>query len=129
LQARRAEFRAAGADVVLLGWGEPVQAAGFRVLSGWDGRLLADPTGAAYAALGLRRTSPLGLLRPALLREAWRARREGHRQKRLGGDPWQLGGTVVLAPGDRVLYVHRNTGPEDEAPLDDVLAALGPRPV
>lgn len=94
------------------------------MLAGWQGVVLVDGEGASYAAVALRRTGLLSLLRPRLVREALRARKEGFRQRKTQGDPWQLGGTIVVAPGDRVLYAHRNAGPEDEAPLDDVLAAL-----
>lgn len=96
----------------------------FRLLSGWRGPILVDGTGEAYRALALERTSLLRLLRPRLLREALAARREGHRQTAVVGDAWQLGGTLAVAPGDRVLFAWRNAGPEDDAPLDDVLAAL-----
>jgi hypothetical protein len=94
------------------------------VLASWEGPLRADPAGAAFRAVAMRRTSVWRLLRPGLLVQALRARREGHRQRGVWGDPWQLGGTVVVAPGDRVLYAHRNATPHDEAPLDAVLAAL-----
>lgn len=109
---------------MLVGVGVPEQAKGFRVLAGWKGTLLVDTDGRAYAAVTLRRTSLLALLRPKMFREALRARKEGFRQGKTQGDPWQLGGTLVVAPGDRVLFSHRNAGPEDDAPLDAVLAAL-----
>jgi hypothetical protein len=53
-----------------------------------------------------------------------RARRAGFRQTKVEGDPWQLGGTLVVAPGDRVLYAYANRSPQDEAPVEDVLDAL-----
>jgi len=84
---------------------------------------VVDERREAYAVADLRRMSLLSLLRPKMLREALRARKEGFRQTKTQGDPWQLGGTMVVAPGDRVVYAYRNAGPEDEAPLDDVLAA------
>jgi hypothetical protein len=124
LIARLPEFAARGADVVLVGQGEPADAAAFRALSGWRGPILVDGPGDAWRAVALRRTSLLGLLRPRLLREALAATREGHRQTAVQGDAWRLGGTLVVAPGDRVLFAYRNTGPEDEAPIDEVLAAL-----
>lgn len=124
MKARLPELDAAGAAVALVGVGEPAQAAGFRARSGWPGTLLVDRTGEAYRVVALRRTGLLGLLRPGLLRAALRARREGHRQTKVEGDPWQLGGTLVVTPGERVLFAHRNAGPQDEARIDDVLAVL-----
>jgi hypothetical protein len=110
--------------VALLGQGRPEHAAAFRARSGWRGPILVDGAGEAHRAAAMRRTGPLRLLRPRLLREALAARREGHRQTAVQGDAWRLGGTLVVAPGDRVPFAYRNAGPEDEAPLDDVLAAL-----
>ena len=124
LTKRLDEFHAAGADVVLLGVGTPEQAHAFRVLTGWKGALLTDPLRLAYAAADLRRTSLLRLLRPSLLRGVLRARGEGFRQTKTAGDPWQLGGALVIAPGDRVLRSHRNQSPQEELPLDALLAAL-----
>lgn len=121
---RAADFEAAGARLVAVGVGTPEQARAFRVLTGWKHGIVADPERKAYAAADLRRMGCLALLRPRLLLAALRARKEGFRQRKVAGDPWQLGGTLVVGPGDRVVFAHRNAGPEDEAPLDAVLAAL-----
>ena len=58
-----------------------------------------------------------------MIRNALRARKEGFRQAKVQGDPWQLGGTLVVAPGDRVLYAWRNRNADDDAPVEAVLAA------
>ena len=120
------EIHATGAEVVLVGVGTPEQAGAFRLLTGWKGPLLTDPERRAYAAADLRKLSVWRLLRPSFFRSARTARQEGFRQTKTKGDPWQLGGTLVLAPGGRVLLVWRNANPDDEAPLDDVVAALRP---
>lgn len=96
------------------------------MLTQWQGPIYVDREGAAYRAMALEKVSFLGLLRPSMLLESLRARREGHRQGKVQGDPWQLGGTAIVAPGGHVLYAYRNRGPEDEAPLDTVVAALPP---
>ena len=53
-----------------------------------------------------------------------RARSAGHRQHRLGRNPFQLGGSFVFAPGnvDRFAHVSRTFG--DNASTDELLAAL-----
>ena len=56
------------------------------MLAGWKGPVLVDGTGAAYAAVALRRMSLLALLRPRMLRAALAARKEGFRQGRTQGD-------------------------------------------
>jgi hypothetical protein len=94
------------------------------VLSGWSGPIVVDHDGTAYAAASLRRIGILALLRPGMWIAAMRAKKEGFRQSKTQGDPWQLGGTLVVAPGDRVLFAYRNANSDEEAPLDDVLAAL-----
>jgi hypothetical protein len=107
-----------------VGLGKPEEARAFRERSGWPGTVLVDAKGEAYRALAFGRTTLFGALRPAVLKAALRARKAGHRQGKTQGDPWQLGGTVVVAPGDRLLLVHRDRGVEDEASVDALLEAL-----
>lgn len=121
---RRDEFLAAGADLAVVGVGTPEAARAFRILTGWKDAIVVDEARKAYAAADLRRMGFFSLFRPRMIREAMRARKEGFRQTKVQGDPWQLGGTLVVAPGDRVWFAHRNAGPEDEAPLETVLAAV-----
>jgi hypothetical protein len=104
--------------------GTPEQAKGFRVLAGWKGPMVVDAKGEGYRAAALRRISLVSLLRPSIWLAAMRARRQGFRQKGTQGDPWQLGGVLVVAPGDRVVYAYRDASPQDAAPLDAVVAAL-----
>jgi hypothetical protein len=124
LLARLPEIRAAGADAVVIGQGTPAMAAEARRETGWRGRLLVDGEGAAYRAAGLGRATPFTILRPALWRAAAAAKRAGFRQTATRGSAFRLGGTLVVAPGDRLLHAYRNRRPEDEAPLDDVLRSL-----
>jgi hypothetical protein len=111
-------------DLVLVGGGTPEQARAFRLLTGWPHAVLVDGDGKAAAAAGLRRMTLLSLANPKMLLAVLRARREGFRQGKTQGDPWRLGGTLVVAPGDRVLYEHRNARADDDTPLDDVIAAV-----
>ena len=86
---------------------------------------LGDPDREAYAAVGLRRGSPLEWLGPQMLPAFVRAAS----RKALVGDP--KGGDVTLRPGTfvvgrdgRVAYAHYNRDSADNAPGEDVLAAL-----
>ena len=45
-------------------------------------------------------------------------------QKGVQGDPWQMGGTFVIAPHDAVLFAHVSGEAGDHPDLADVLAAL-----
>jgi peroxiredoxin len=124
LEERLPELRAAGADVVAIGRGTPASARDARASTGWTGPLLVDEAGTAYEAAGAGRATFLSVLRPRVWRAALAARRRGLRQGKTGPEPWLLGATLVVAPGGRVLLEHRNRSVEDDAPLDDVLAAL-----
>ena len=115
----------AGGRIVLVGNGTPRFARAFREDLGWDGLLLTDPALRAYRAAGLRR-GRVEILSPRLLANTARALGEGYRQEGVQGDPWQLGGALVIQRGGRVTYrqVSREAG--DHAGPDDVVAALAP---
>jgi hypothetical protein len=113
---------------VLVGLGTPAQARGLRATSGWRGPILVDPEARAYAAADLGRLRWWRVASPALVRNALAARREGFSQTKPEGDPWRLGGTLVVRPDGRVALAWRNEAPHDDAPVDDVLAALRAEP-
>lgn len=48
----------------------------------------------------------------------------GNRQRKTGRRPTQLGATLVIAPGDELLYIDRESFAGDHADLDEVLAVL-----
>jgi len=124
LVAREAEIARAGAGIAVIGLGNPAFAKAFREDVAYEGPLFVDTEGAAYRAVSLGRFRPWSLFSPRMLLNALRARRAGFKQGKVEGDPWQLGGTLVVAPGDRVLFAWRNRNADDDAPLDEVLAAL-----
>ena len=121
---READIRAAGGSIAVVGLGSPTFAKGFRESTKYAGPLFVDGEGLAYRAVALGRLRAWNLLSFRMLRNALRARKEGFRQGKVEGDPWQLGGTLVVAPGDRLLYAWRNKNADDDAPIDDVIAAL-----
>ncbi len=87
------------------------------------GKVFTDPGRQTYRALGMP-NSVTATLSVDVFRKAWRAYREGYRQSRTQGDPWQQGGAVVIDRGGvlQYLYVSRTSG--DHAPLKDILAVL-----
>ena len=121
---REAEVNAAGGTLAVVGLGNPLFAKGFRESTGYTGPLFVDGQGLAYRAVALGRLKLWNLLSFRMIRNAIRARKEGFRQGKVEGDPWQLGGTLVVAPGDRLLFAWRNQNADDDAPIDDVIAAL-----
>ena len=49
------------------------------------------------------------------------ARQKGFKQGRTQGDPWQQGGSLVIAPGGEVLYHYVSATPGDHAPPEELL--------
>lgn len=121
---REGEVEAAGGTLAVVGLGSPLFAKGFRASTGYTGPLFVDGEGLAYRAVALGRLKLWNLLSFRMIRNAIRARKEGFRQGKVEGDPWQLGGTLVVAPGDRLVYAWRNRNADDDAPIDEVIAAL-----
>lgn len=86
--------------------------------------LLVDEDSAAHHAATLKKANVLHLFRGDNAKYRKRAKSAGFAQKALGKDPFQLGGSFIFAPGDRVLYAHVSETFGDNAPISDILAAL-----
>jgi dehydrogenase/reductase SDR family member 12 len=125
LRDRIGDIRGRGAEVVVVGNGAPLFAAAFREDMRLDCAVLVDPELRAYRAAGLRR-GRVEVLSPLLPLHAWRALRSGHRQVGVQGDPWQLGGVLVIRPGGALAYRHASREAGDHPPVDAILAALAP---
>lgn len=124
MRAHEEEIAGAGAGLAAVGLGGRDYAARFRAETGIGFPLLVDEERRAYRAAGLRSGSLLHLLRRDNARARSRASAAGHRQRRLGKDPFQLGGSFVFAPGDRDLYAHLSSTFGDNAPVGELLAAI-----
>lgn len=116
------------AELVVVGSGQPWQAAAFReelelTEPPYDVPVLVDPTLAAFRAAGLRRGVG-AVLTPGTVRSAWRAFRGGHRQRGVQGDPWQNGGVLVVRPDGSVPWSYASREAGDHPPPADILAAL-----
>lgn len=124
LRDHEGEIRARGARLVAIGLGDRAYARAFRDETGIAFPLLVDEARAAYRAAGLGSASLLHLLRRDNAVARRRARAAGHRQHRTGRHPFQLGGSLVLGPGDVDRFVHASRTFGDTAPLRDLIAAL-----
>jgi alkyl-hydroperoxide reductase/thiol specific antioxidant family protein len=113
-----------GARLAAIGLGDLRYAQSFRAEAGINFPLLVDEQRAAYRAAGLRSGSLLHLLRGDNAVARKRARAAGHRQHRLGRNPFQLGGSFVFGPGNADLYVHISQTFGDNAAVGDLLAAI-----
>jgi hypothetical protein len=116
-------IRTAGADLVVIGNGSPSFIAGFRDETGWDGPLYTDPSLAVYKAAELKR-GVLRTLDPRALGKTIKAFSHGQRQGRTQGDPWQQGGTLVIAPDGTVLLHHVSENSGDQSQAEQIALAL-----
>ena len=122
LRAHEAPFREAGAHLAAVGLGDRTYARYFREETGIGFPLLIDERREAYRAAGLRSASILHLLRRD--NAAARARAAGHRQHRLGQNPFQLGGSFVFGPGNVDRFAHLSATFGDNATPAALLAAV-----
>jgi hypothetical protein len=124
LREHQQEFQEEGARLAAIGLGDLRYARIFREETGITFPLLIDERRQAYRAAGLRHASLLHLLRGDNVEARTRARAAGHRQHRLGKNPFQLGGSFVFGPGNVDRFVHISETFGDTAPISSLLAAL-----
>jgi peroxiredoxin len=127
LRDHEQSFRNKGASLAAIGLGDMRYAQIFRADSGITFPLLIDEKRLAYRATGLRNGSLLHLLRQDNTLARKRARAAGHRQRGLGKNPFQLGGSFVFGPGNIDLYTHVSRTFGDNASPGVLLDAI-PRP-
>jgi hypothetical protein len=123
LREHQAEFEQAGARVAAVGLGDAAYARLFREDAGIRFPLLVDEQRVAYRAAGLHKANILHLLRGDNQRARTRAKSGGHKQHRLGANPFQLGGSFVFGPGNVDLYAHVSETFGDNAAPEALLAA------
>jgi peroxiredoxin len=112
----------AGAQLVIVGNGTPEMARAFVEEMGLTTPVYTDPSRRSYELAGLKR-GVLATLSPRGIAHARRAKKGGFKQTAVRGDPWQLGGVLVVEAGGRIAYAHREREAGDLAPVDDVRAA------
>jgi len=124
LREHTAEFRARGANLAAIGLGDAHYAAAFREETGIQFPLLVDAQREAYRAAGLKSANIFHIFRSENATARKRAQQGGHRQHKLGQNPFQLGGSFVFGPGNVDRYAHISKTFGDSAPVKDLLAAL-----
>ena len=129
MRAHEGEIREAGAVPLAIGLGDRHYARMFRDEVGISFPLLVDEARRAYVAADMRSASVWGLFSRQTFAHRRRARAGGHRQHRLGKNPFQLGGSFVFGPGNVDRYAHISQSTGDNAPIDEILRVLraGPR--
>jgi hypothetical protein len=128
VQLRRArdDLEATGGGIVLIGQATPRHAAHFRrrlELDPWP--LLADEGRVSYRAAGAKIATMGELLGPRSVARGMRASaRSGVVQGRTIGHPAQLGGTIVVRPGDAIVWTHLSEDASDNASPEEIVSAL-----
>ena len=123
LHRRIDEIHAKGAEVFAIGNGSPSFIAGCRETTGFTGPVYTDPSLAAYQVAQLKR-SVLRTFDPRGLGATIKAFRNGQRQGRVQGDPWQQGGVLVVEKGGAIAYQQTSERAGDNASAAEILAAL-----
>lgn len=118
------EISQAGGRVAAIGLGDAYYASAFKDETGIAFPLLVDERRQAYQAVGLKQASILHMARGDNLKARKRAAAGGHRQRRLGKNPFQLGGSFVFGPGNVDLFAHVSETFGDNASPADLVAAL-----
>lgn len=121
-------IRERGAELALIGNGNRHFAKAFADQFGITSPIYVDTKRDSYRALGMKRGFFATLGNAASFKNMARARRAGFRQGRTRGDAWQLGGVVIVRPGDEIVYSHRDSVAGDHASIAEILAALLPKP-
>jgi AhpC/TSA antioxidant enzyme len=124
LHRDRSEFEATGARLVVIGQGTPAQAAHFRESQKLDIPLYVDERRHSYKEAGAKIATVGELLGPAMIAKgAAASRRDRVVQGRTVGHPAQLGGVMVVRPGNEITYVHLADNAGDNPPNEAVLRA------
>jgi hypothetical protein len=122
LAVQEPEFAARNADLIVIGNGVSQHLQPFREATGYRGQLYTDPTLAVYKILDLK-SGLSGLLGMKTFQQGFKAFRKGVSQDGIQGSALQLGGALVLGPGDTIHYVYRSREAGDHPPVDQMLAA------
>ncbi|TAK79724.1 MAG: AhpC/TSA family protein [Dehalococcoidia bacterium] len=114
----------AGAELVIVGSGNPSMAGFFAEDYHVTTPLFTDPGREVYRALGAKRPTWTALLNPRLYWNALQVHRRGHRLSRVQGDLAQLGGVFIILPGGDVPFAYRSEVAGDVPGMARVLDEL-----
>ena len=124
MRTHEEKFKQAGATLAAIGLGDMNYARAFREETGITFPLLVDADRTAYRAAELKSGNLFHIFRRDNSEARARAKRAGHRQHRLGQDPFQLGASFVFAPGNRDLFVHLSRTFGDNADPEKLFTAV-----
>lgn len=120
---RRVQLEALGATAVAVGFSPPDALAALADELAWPWPFLSDTDRVLYARLGLERAPRRAVYNPRTLDIYRKAEARGVTLRRPVEDARQLGGDAVVKDG-RVVRVFRPAGPDDRAPVAELLTAV-----
>jgi peroxiredoxin len=118
------EILATGAGVTAIGTGGRRYAQAFIEDESVPFAVLLDEDGTAAEIVGTGTLGIGALAKPGAWAAGARSTLGGHRQRKTGRRPRQLGATLVIAPGDDLLYAEFEEYAGDHADIDEILAVL-----
>ncbi|MGI9529854.1 MAG: peroxiredoxin-like family protein [Acidimicrobiia bacterium] len=118
------ELLATGAQVTAIGTGGKRYAVAFIEDEDVPFPVLLDEDGDAAEIVGTGTIGGVAALRPDAIAAGLGSFMRGNRQKNAGRRPMQLGATIVIGPGDEILYEDYEDYAGDHADIDEVIAAL-----
>ena len=120
----RKAIQAKGAELHLIGNGNPRQAEGFATTFGLTCPIWVDTSLNTFRALEMKQGFFATMGAPASWKAAWRAWGRGFRQGMTQGNAWQLGGVLVVRPDGEVLYRYLSAYAGDHPPVASVVASI-----
>jgi len=112
-----------GAELVVMGLGQPHHLQWFLEDEEVQVPAFTDPKRKTYKAAGFKR-GVLNTMNPASAAASVKALKDGHRQTSVKGDAIQQGGVVIVRPDGSMPYIHRSKFPGDHPEPEEVLDAL-----
>lgn len=113
------ELNQLGVSVIGVGSGNIHQAKDFVAVFGVKFPIYTDPTLKSFDAFKLKRKFGINFTAIARYLKAFR---EGFRQGRTQGHPWQQGGIVLVHRSGNIAWSHINNGPGDQSTASIVLS-------
>ena len=124
MREHQQSFRAKNASLAAIGLGDSHYARIFQEETKIDFPLLIDENRQTYEIANLKSANIFHLLRGDNFQSRKRASAAGHRQHKLGRNPFQLGGTLIFGPGNIDRFAHLSQTFGDNASPESLLAAL-----
>jgi len=118
------EILAAGAGVTAIGTGGRRYAKAFIEDESVPFAVLLDEDATAADIVGTGTLGVSAIVKPGAWAAGVRSTMGGHRQRKVGRRPRQLGATLIIAPGDDLLYEDFEEYAGDHADIDEILAVL-----